>query len=282
MGIVLISGVLAAHFLPEKGMNLLSFKKGDIEAIDQQTQALFEQRYAGLGAMIGPHFHQRSVVPPWPSETLFPHLAFVKAKGGRDPFSHGIGRYAPWRVLSQTPSSLCAALSGDDCWKGIPLKELEGQDFDMTYEATLTEAGLKISLSVTSPHPSIVGLHTYYAFNGPSQVTSSVQNCYNDGGTFKPIPSTWNYDNSQLQFFLPQVADYGFVAAPDPGHGEICLETSSHSIRVQYWGDPKESSWQLWHPEGGTFVCIEPLSAHNPRHCQQRSSHIEILISIGA
>ena len=47
---------LEATFAPLQGMNLLSFKKGDVEALDQTTKGLFIERYAGLGALIGPHF----------------------------------------------------------------------------------------------------------------------------------------------------------------------------------------------------------------------------------
>lgn len=50
---------LTATFLPELGMNLASYKKGDYEAIDQNTQGEFEERFAGLGPLIGPHFHHQ-------------------------------------------------------------------------------------------------------------------------------------------------------------------------------------------------------------------------------
>src|SRR5690349_11544962 len=91
---------LQATFLPDKGMNLVSYKKGGVEVIDPSTKSLFEERYAGLGALIGPHFHRRrtDALPKIPDESLFPHIARVKAKGVHDPFSHGIARYAPWKA----------------------------------------------------------------------------------------------------------------------------------------------------------------------------------------
>src|SRR5687767_2858709 len=82
---------LEARFAPLRGMNLLSYKKGEIEAIDQSTRPLFEERSAGLGAFIGPHFHHRTLIPPVPDESLFPHIAILKARGVQEPFSHGIG-----------------------------------------------------------------------------------------------------------------------------------------------------------------------------------------------
>jgi hypothetical protein len=85
---------LQAIFLPEKGMNLISYKKDETEVIDQSTRNLFEERFAGLGALIGPHFHHRKteVIPPIKDESLFPHIARLKAKGIQEPFSHGIDR----------------------------------------------------------------------------------------------------------------------------------------------------------------------------------------------
>ncbi len=174
---------LSACFLPSAGMNFISYKKGDIEAIDQSTQPLFEERYAGLGAMIGPHFHHRNsnAIPPIKDESLFPHIAKVKAKGS-DPFSHGIGRYAPWAVESKGPTHLKAVLKGDDLWRGVPLKELEGQNFRMEYEANITPQGLEIHLSIRGETETVIGLHTYYALSGGGRVSSKVQNHYNDQG----------------------------------------------------------------------------------------------------
>ena len=38
----------------------------DIEVIDQKTEPLYVERMAGLGALIGPHFHHRQKIshPP--------------------------------------------------------------------------------------------------------------------------------------------------------------------------------------------------------------------------
>ncbi len=268
-----------AQFIPEKGMNFVSLKKGDVEAIDQSTYELFETRRAGLGAMIGPHFHHRnpSVIPKLADPSKFP---FTRP-GTDEPFSHGIGRYAPWTVVSQDEKHLSAELKGSDQWQGVSLKDLEGQDFKMTYQAQLVDEGLQIELSVVSDTESVVGLHTYYALaDGQGVVRSHVQESYNDMGTFKPIPSTWNYSNNELVFDLKEPADYGFLPSPDFSHGAVLMETASHQLRVQYWSENEENSWQLWHPNGSSFVCIEPLSARNPRGCRLSVSRIKILISI--
>lgn len=154
------AGDYSALFVPSKGMNFVSLKKGEIEALDQSTYSLFEERCAGLGAMIGPHFHHRKVIPPVPHEERFPHIAGIKAKGGKEPFSHGIGRYAPWAVEVVTDTRIHAVLKGEDEWQGVLLRELEGQDFIMHYTATAKPEGLQIELSVKGETESVIGLET--------------------------------------------------------------------------------------------------------------------------
>lgn len=275
---------LSVCFLPNKGMNFISYKKGDKEAIDQSTKPLFEERYAGLGAMIGPHFHHRypGVIPPVKDESLFPHIAKVKAQGSKEPFSHGIGRYAPWRVESRTENSLHAVLSGEDAWNGYLLKELEGQNFMMHYSAELIPEGLVISLSVKSETESVVGLHTYYALShGKGRVIARVRDTYIDKSEELPIPSSWNYsEDHTLIYPLEQDTDFGFHPFPDPLHGKVTMECETHTLVVQYWCENEENSFQLWHPKGASFVCIEPLSAKDPRKPKLSVSTLKILISI--
>ncbi len=110
--------LLQATYLPEKGLNLISFKIDDLELIDQSTKKAFEERFGGLGPMIGPHFHRRNpaTIPPIKDESLFPFIAFATAHGSADPFSHGIGRYAPWKVES-TETTCKGILTGKMCGK---------------------------------------------------------------------------------------------------------------------------------------------------------------------
>ena len=105
-----------------------------------------------MGALIGPHFHHRNphAIPPVKNEPLFPHIAKIRARGGVEPFSHGIGRYAPWIVESTSQDGITATLSGEQEWNGVKLKELEGQNFKMGYSAKMLPEGLAIHLSVTS------------------------------------------------------------------------------------------------------------------------------------
>lgn len=282
--------LLRATFIPSMGMNMVSYKKGDLEVIDQTTLPLFEERYAGLGAMIGPHFHHRQeqAIAPIKDESLFPHIARVKAQGSKEPFSHGIGRYAPWRVEGNDESSLRAVLSGTDVWNGYCLKDLEGQDFKMSYDVRLLPEGLEIKLGCKSDTESVVGLHTYYSLGGPhgtGTISCRVQDHYVDKSQQLPIPSTWNYSaDHTLIYPVDRETDFGFHPFPDPLQGTIQLACASHGVhhrvQVHYECDNQENSFQIWHKKGGSFVCIEPLSAKDPRKPKLSVSRLQITIAI--
>lgn len=276
-------GRLQATFLPEKGMNLISLKKDDLEVIDQSTQNLFEERYAGLGALIGPHFHHRKpeTIPSIQNEELFPHIARVKAKGVQEPFSHGIARYAPWKAEATT-NHVKAQITGKDTWNGIPLSQLEGQNFNMQLEADLREEGLFLILSVVSDTASLVGIHYYYALpQGKGRVISDVQNQVVINGELKPIPSQWQLDSQQrLIFDLQEEADLTFRPYPNLLKGNILLETEEYELRTRYDCVCAENSWQLYHPKGASFVCIEPISSQDPRHPNLSVSSLNIHIEI--
>jgi hypothetical protein len=275
--------LLQATFLPDKGMNLISLKKGDLEVIDQSTRNLFEERYAGLGALIGPHFHHRrpEIIPSIKNEELFPHIGRVKAKGIAEPFSHGIARYAPWKAEA-TLNCIKAQLTGKDTWNGVALSELEGQNFNMRLEARLCETGLCLHFSVVSDTASLVGIHYYYALSqGKGKVIGSVQNQVIIQGESKPIPSTWNFNSQQqLIFDLQQEADFTFHPYPNVLQGNILLETGDYQLHTRYDCICEENCWQLYHPKDATFVCIEPISARDPRHPNLTASSLNIQIEI--
>lgn len=256
--------MLKAVFLPEKGMNLISFKKGEIEVIDPSTKILFEERFAGLGALIGPHFHHRKpeAIPKIKDETLFPHIARVKAKGIQEPFSHGIARYAPWTAES-TATTVKARITGKDLWNGVPIAELEGQNFTMTFDATLSEQGLALQLSVISDTDSLVGIHYYYALpGGTGKVISTVQ------------------EGQKLEFDLKNEVDSTFHPYPNALQGTILLETETYQLRTIYDCNCAENCWQLYHPKDASFVCIEPISAKDPRHPNLTVSSLNIQLQI--
>lgn len=274
---------LEATFLPDKGMNMISFKHGSIEVIDQSTRKLFEERYAGLGALIGPHFHHRKpqTIPPIKDESLFPHIHRVRAKGVQEPFSHGIARYAPWQAQA-TSTKVSAVLTGKDVWEGVPLSSLEGQNFRMTYSAELTAIGLNIEMSVVSDADSLVGIHYYYHLpKGKGVVMSRVQKHMIENGARQLIPDSWDIDaQHMLRFSLDSAVDNTFFPFPDSLEGKILLDAVTYKLQTTYSCASQENSWQLYHPAGASFVCIEPISAQDPRHPNLTVSSIQIQLQV--
>lgn len=273
--------VLKAVYAPERGLNLNSYTCEGVEVIAQSTKPMFEERFGGLGALIGPHFYKRkpSLIPKVKDESKFPHLAAMKAHNSSDPFTHGIGRYAPWKV-EVTETSIKGVLTGKDVWNEVPLAELEGQNFTMNYKAELTAQGLKIEMSVVSDADSIVGIHYYYSLpGGKGRVIARVQDSYYDPNVLNKVPKEWMQEG-KLVFDLNNEADFAFHPAPDPLKGIITLETETYRLITQYECKSQENAWQLYHPAGADFVCIEPTSAQDPRHANLTVSALTILLSI--
>ncbi|MCB1135220.1 MAG: hypothetical protein KDK78_03025 [Chlamydiia bacterium] len=275
--------LLQATFLPDHGMNLCSYKRGDVEVIDQSTRPLFEERFAGLGALIGPHFHRRhtAVLPKIENEARYPHIARVRANRVDDPFSHGIARYAPWQA-ERDGTHIRAKLTGKDPWEGTPIKDLEGQDFVMEMKADLEPDGLRIRLSVVSDTDSLVGIHYYYALPpGKATVKADVQPRYRIGAEWQALPQHYALDTQcTLTFDLKEEADFGFQPYKDPFGGAIVLETEKYTLTTRYKAPSQENTWQLYHPAGSSFVCIEPISAQNPKRPLLSVSSLDIKLSI--
>lgn len=252
---------LQATFDPEKGMNLLSYSKGDIEVIDFATDLIFRERSAGRGALIGPHFHMRKKarVKPVSNPLAFPHLKFME--GRPDPFSHGIARYVPWTYESDQ-TTLIAKLSGKDLYHEMKLSDIEGQNFELVFKATLTDL-LRIEYSVVSETDSLVGLHTYYRLaNKKGVVRAKVKESPND-----------------LVLEMDKPYDLNFHPF-HPRTGTIGLETAEYALEISYEAPSEEVSWQLFHPLDATYVCLEPISASNPRSPHLTSSSIDVKIKI--
>jgi len=282
--VVLQNHLLKATFLPEVGMNLSSFQRGGVEVIDQSTRKEFEERYAGLGALIGPHFHRRNPnsIAPIQQEDLFPHIARVRAKGIEDPFSHGIARYAPWKVEHVSEKKISASLSGKDEWNGVPLAVLENQNFKLDFSAELVENEMQIDYSVVSEKDSLVGLHYYYRLpNKRGMITTRVQKeCLNKGER-KLASELYPVDEQQmLQLPLIDFVDTTFYPFPHHLEGDILLETEEYTLRTKYWCQSQENCWQLYHPKDASFVCVEPLSAQDPRHPNLTVSSIRVHLQI--
>ncbi len=272
---------LRAVFAPSKGMNLLSYRYGDVELIDQSTKEPFLARAAGLGALSGPHFLRRKkeTLPKIPDGVSYPHFAENAKRGEVDPFSHGIARYAPWRA-KQKGNCITAILSGDEEWEGVPIKDLQGQMFTMRMEASLEEKGLQLDLSVVSDADSVVGIHYYFRLpNGKGKVTSEIAKSSLVDGVEKPLPEDWIDENGLFITDLEEAYDVTLFPRKACG-GQILLETDEYRMAIDYEAPSAENSWQLYHPREATFVCIEPLSAKNPHRPNLTVSSVKIGLSI--
>ncbi|GAB5412154.1 MAG: hypothetical protein ChlgKO_12680 [Chlamydiales bacterium] len=251
------NGPFKAKFAPECGMNLLSFSRDGVEIIDQNTKELFEQRFAGLGALIGPHFHHRQAfeIPTDFDVAPFPHIQRIKTA---EPFSHGIARYVPW-AYDSCSTQIKAVLKSSDEVAGIPLRKLEGFDFEMHLEATMMPWGLLFHYSVESEKPSVIGFHTYYALDdAPAVVITDDKKEISINGAF----------------------DTNFHPKDPLVENRILLNTKNYSLHLFYECPSQENSWQLFHPEGASYVCIEPLSAKNPRKPVNCTSQLEVKLEI--
>jgi hypothetical protein len=275
---------LEATFLPEGGMNLVSYRLGDIEIIDQKTLSLYEEQMAGLGALIGPHFFCRQKISSGYDPSLFPHIARVKAQGTNDPFPHGIARYVPWKYV-KSDTQIKAKLHGSDLYNRVPLSVFEGQDFMMSYEARLLDTGLFIEYKVESELSSVIGLHYYYALLGKGEVHGEVQPKYRDKDDWKPIPKEWTKEKeSHLHFSLAQEADFGFIPAkktPTDHDYRMILDTDAYSLHLDFnSASEEEISCQFYRPNKSSYVCIEPLSARVPLKPKLTCNLLEVKLEI--
>lgn len=258
---------LQVSFVPEKGMNLVSLKKDQIELIEQSTTPLFEERCAGLGALIGPHFHhmKEQYIPKPCPENLFPHIPKIIAKGGKDYFSHGIARYVPWKYQVEE-YKIFGKLSSVDLYENHPLAELEGLNFYMTYEAELLEDRLRIRISSNSDLFSVVGLHYYFSLPSNGEINAQIHPYYYSAGEKKELPKKWLGKNGNLHLLIDDELDYGFIPKLQQGTGKVIYTNSSYRLELRITPEEdSEVSFQVYHPLDAHFVCIEPISATNPR-----------------
>ncbi|MCH9611547.1 MAG: hypothetical protein S4CHLAM102_00170 [Chlamydiia bacterium] len=275
---------LTATFNPTKGMNLMSYTKGSIEAIDQNTREPFEKRRAGLGALIGPHFHHRknSRIPTIPHPEEIPWAQEILDSGQKECFSHGLGRYAPWD-FEASENAIKATLTSSSKLAGMRLKELEGFDFSMQVAAKLEKDGLYFSLHVEGTLPTVIGQHYYYAIQDQScTIKALTENQYDDKNTLHPIPNEWKSTDNPSSLHLniePTTSlDYGFHPITNPAH--ILMKTGSHTLEVSYWPENDQNVFQIYRPANATYVCIEPMTTYFPRNVVQTQSSINTRISI--
>ena len=269
---------LEATFAPELGMNLISLKKDKLELLDTSTEDLFFERCAGLGALIGPHFHQQkeTILPSTCPTDLFSHIPKLIAKGQKDFFSHGIARYVPWQYTA-SEDKITAKVSSVDVYKGYLLSELECLNFYMTYEAEILEDRFRIKIFSNSDTQSLIGLHYYYAIYGQSFIDGTVEPYYYDKGLKKPLEDKWKHNNNNVFLDIKQDLDFGFHPILKNSIGTITLTTEKYILKQEIQPvDGSEYSIQIYHPIDRNFICIEPISASNPRGNTPKQGHLVI------
>ncbi len=251
---------LEATFSVTEGLNLVSFKKGDIEFIEQSQ-----------GALIGPHYGNRinGIIPSFPD--------IPNTTNQSDPFFQGIGRYAPWQV-ENTENTIKASLNGKQEWMGQPLAKLEGQVFTLSFKANLTSSGLKIIYSVVSESDSVVGLDYHFRLpEGRGTVISDVKDYYLENKEPKTVPSSWTYDaNRNLSLDLDRNCNYTFYPFRNPLEGRIWLRTSEYDLQMNYRCPCQENSWQVVHHKGTNSVSLGPISAKLPYRPVLTVSSLEV------
>ena len=281
--IVLEDKGVKATFNPQRGLNLMSLIIEGHELIEQSTQKEFLESSRGLGPLIGPHFHHRVIdTIPYLDDGILDKLATkLQFRREAEPFSHGIARYVPWKVTRQQKNSFHAILDSHDTIEGITLGEIEGFDFVMEFEATVSNRELKIVYKAkSSSQPVVVGLHTYYALDHSMKTVDLVgAPFYYDKLNKKSVPPEWLGDRG-LKIPVDKPLDYTFSPRLDKeGFGEVEIRMGGSILLIQAKASP-DLSFQLYRREDSPFICIEPIAAINPRIVTQKNASIEVRISL--
>ena len=231
---------LEAIFLPAQGMNLISFKKGDVEIIDQ-TPPLIQ-------GIVGPYYGQRiaQIIPHCKEEPYVQHAKKMELLGYHDPFAYGIARYASWRY-SSTENSLSASLNDKDLWNGISLKTLVGQAFEMHISVNIHSKGLKFLFSIVSDSDSLVGMQYFFQLpEKKGKIQSKIQDTYlsSEGHSQVPLALTPNEKNF-LEYAFEKPIQMAFFPFHDPLQGKIQLETRNYQLMSSYICNCQENAWVL-------------------------------------
>ena len=162
----------------------------------------------------------------------------------------------------------------------MTLAALEGFDFLMTFKAHISSHGLEIEMHTESlGAPSIAGLHYYFALHGNTgHVKMKCKGQYGDKGNWRDIPPRWLDSSGELNFDLNEESDYTFTPISADFSGEAELITPSNTLKIHYKTNSDENAFQLYHPPGASFACIEPVTAKDPRALKQRKNTLFVKI----
>ncbi len=269
------SGMLQAVVLPGEGMTLSSLQLDGIEAICQDRAREYQACRKGFGPLIGPHFNQRVQLPAAALENpgRWPQAAALAQLGIRDIWQHGVARYVPWDYTVM-PDGIRASLTGRRRLAGILLRDIQGGDFELRLEMRIDGASLRIHYTAEADFPPVIGLHYYYELpDDRGRVRAPVTGWMQPHQPAVAIPAAWmDAAGRRLELELDRELDHVFPLRPGP----IELETSTHRV----WTIPEMGvqSLVVFHPGPNGWVCVEPLSAANPR--QPSGTRAEMALTI--
>jgi D-hexose-6-phosphate mutarotase len=245
--VVLENQAVRAVVSPAFGMSLIELAVDGEPLLDQSRTEPFHECRKGLGPLILPHFNQRKELPSFDTEAC-PHVPHLRRLGVRDPFQHGVGRYATWRFRAED-GSVTGELNGEDLLCGQPVRAAAGFDFAARVSYRLTNAGLLLELEVTGDAPVEAGIHYYYDLK--DRRSAQVQ---------MPLAGS---DHSAV-FDFEQAHNEIYQPARDGDWVTYTLATPTYVLRtrVRVRGNPEErfDAVVLFSPAQARFVCIEPLS----------------------
>ena len=236
---------LEAIVAPGMGMSLIRFSVGGEQLLDLDREQAFLDYRKGLGPIILPFFGQRKIFPQLDYD-IFAHVEHLRKSNVRDPFQHGVGRYASW-TFTEDKNSVTGYLRGDDRLHDCELRDLSGFDFTASLTYSLVGGTLEISFDVTADNPVATGIHFYYDLK--NRDTASVTIPQKDG------MAVMRFDRGLDDVFKP---------SGDSEEVTCTLETDSYILdtRIRTIGPPQDTfdSVVVFSPDSESFACIEPVS----------------------
>jgi len=248
---------IRAIISPTFGLSLIDLCFQDEPILDRSREKAFYESRKGLGPLILPHFNQRKSIPEVDLEA-FTHVRYLQLMNVRDPFQHGVARYAEWRY-SADRDSVTGSLTSEDRIKGYTIAEITGFAFEAEICYRITESGLNIHFDLNAEQPVEAGIHFYYDLKNRN---SAVVELPVEG---QSKPAVFHFDRGHDTTYLPSKTN---------SFATYTLRTDRYVLRtiVPVLGDPSSTfeAVTLFSPEGERFVCIEPLSFSQRGHNEKR------------
>ena len=195
----------------------------------------------------------------------FPHIQHLLLSNVKDPFQHGLGRYASWSY-EQNNNQVIGFLKSDDRLHDYTLRELAGFDFTASLTYSLREGSLEIAFDLVADHPVATGIHYYYDLKNRN--TASVM-----------IPQ----DDLTTTVLFDRALDDVFIPSTNSEEVTYTLQTETYILntRVKTVGPPAETfdSVVIFSPENENFVCIEPISYVVRSENHKRTNRGKILLT---